>query len=278
LFIATAAAVCGRPARPSSRLDRGGSASPSGHSEAAMDREINTRMRRNEREHWWFRGRRAIIRAAIGRLRLPAAARIAEIGCGVGDNLGLLAEFGRVVGVEPDEESRRYAAAVTGCEVRPGLSPADIPLPEADCDLVAAFDVLKHVEDDHGAVAALARLARPGGRLLTTVPAGPWMWSRHDELHHHKRRYTMAGYRRLFRERGLEIALATHFNSLLYPVIAGTRAVKKALGGAGADEDAIPPAWANRTLEAVFASERVLIGRTPLPVGVSILLAARRPV
>ena len=114
----------------------------------------------------------------------------------------MLQRFGGVTAVEPDEASRAYAAERNGVRVEGGLLPDGLPFEPASFDLVCAFDVIEHVDQDQASVTALGQLLKPGGYIATTVPAQPWMWSRHDELHHHKRRYRMHGYRALFEAAG----------------------------------------------------------------------------
>ncbi|HUZ14088.1 MAG TPA: class I SAM-dependent methyltransferase [Caulobacteraceae bacterium] len=242
-----------------------------------MERQVYDRMRALEADHWWFSARREILSSQIGALPLPRGARILEAGCGPGGNLAMLAAFGEVVGLEPDAETRAYAAQRSGVRIEGGLLPADLPFEPETFDLVCAFDVIEHVDEDAAAVAALAALARPGGFLATTVPAQPWMWSRHDELHHHRRRYRMAPYRRLFQAAGLAVVKASHFNAALFPAIAAIRLAKLATGSSAADDDAAPAPRLNALLAAIFGAERFWLSRAALPFGVSILLIARKP-
>lgn len=242
-----------------------------------MERDVYDRMRALEQDHWWFAARRDILADQIARLRLPRGARILEVGCGAGGNLAMLGRFGTVCGVEPDDESRAYAAERSGADIRPGLLPDGLPDFGDGFDLVAAFDVVEHVDDDLGAVAALGRLLRPGGYLITTVPAHPWMWSRHDERHHHKRRYRSPAYRAMFDAAGLTVRRESYFNSLLFPPIAAVRGAKVLLGRADSEDDAMPPAPLNAVLRGLFAAEKALLRTVDLPFGVSILLIAQRP-
>ena len=242
-----------------------------------MERHIYDRMRALEQTHWWYAARRQILASEIGRLPLPAGARIVEIGCGAGGNLELLSRFGEVQGVEPDPESRAYAQTRSGLTIQGGLLPDGLPDLGEPFDLIAAFDVVEHVDDDKGAIATLARQLKPGGFLVTTVPAGAWMWSDHDTEHHHKRRYRLADYRALFEGVGLTVRRASHFNTLLFPLIAAVRLAKSLAGVRGGDEDAHPPALLNGVLRRLFAMEKHLLNATDLPVGVSILLIAQRP-
>jgi 2-polyprenyl-3-methyl-5-hydroxy-6-metoxy-1,4-benzoquinol methylase len=189
----------------------------------------------------------------------------------------MLRRFGEVSAVEPDETSRRYAAEATGLVVQPGYLPDGLPKFRESFDLVAALDLLEHVEDDGAAVAALAALVKPGGFILATVPACPWMWSDHDAQHHHKRRYRIEAFRRIFRAAGLHVRRASHFNTLLFPLIAAARITKAVCGGTGADDEVVPGRAINRLLTRVFASEQRILNAFDLPFGVSILLLAQRP-
>ena len=240
-----------------------------------MERAVYDRIRTLEQDHWWFAGRRAVLERALEGLALPAPARILEVGCGAGGNLQLLLPLGEVSALEPDDESRAYVADRYRMKVEGGLLPGGLPYPPESFDLVCCFDVIEHVDDDAGSVAALARLVKPGGAMLTTVPAYQWMWSRHDEAHHHKRRYALAAYRKLFEQAGLTVERASHFNTLLLPLAVAQRFAKKLLRIDSSD-DAMPPAWLNGLLTRVFAAERALLPLRP-PVGLSIILAARKP-
>jgi len=105
---------------------------------------------------------------------------------------------------------------------------------------------------------------------LLTVPATPWMWSAHDRAHHHHRRYTKAGLAKVAKAAGLKIELLSHFNSLLFPVAAAARLVGKLMGKTTSD-DQMPSAPVNAVLTQVFGLETNLVGRVPLPAGVSLV-------
>jgi len=240
-----------------------------------MDAATYRTMASVEDKHWWFRARRAIVADAISQLNLPKDALIAEIGCGTGGNLSMLAKFGTVTGVEPDDFARAHASEKSGIAVVHGLLPDGLPLEPHSFDLVVACDVVEHVDDDHGALQALARLTKPGGRVLITVPANSWLWSPHDERHHHKRRYAGGQLRACLEGAGLEVSRLSHFNTLLMPVVIARRVLAKLVGLASHD-DALPSQPVNAALEAVMTSEKNLMRLFPLPVGVS-LLAVSQP-
>lgn len=242
-----------------------------------MDRSTYDRMRLLQDNHWWFRGRRTILSGLIGELTLPHPAQVLEAGCGPGGNLTMLRRFGQVTGLEPDDASRAYASQRMGVRVEGGRLPHGLPFAPASFDLVCAFDVLEHVDDDAGAVAALGGLLKVGGYLATTVPAQPWMWGRHDTLHHHKRRYRLSGYRRLFDAAGLTTLKASYFNTLLFAPIAAVRLAKLALRSTSADDDSLPPEPINGLLAGLFGAELHWLKHATLPTGVSIVLIAQRP-
>lgn len=235
-----------------------------------MDRAVFDRMAAQEDVHWWFAARREILRAVIARLvPLPDRARLLEAGCGTGGNLAMLGAFGQVRAFELDAEARGIAAAKSGLAVAEGALPDAIPFAAERFDLIGLFDVLEHVEADEDALRALRGRLAPGGRIVLTVPAFPWLWSRHDERHHHFRRYTRGHLAAVADRAGLRLEHGFYFNTLLFPVAVAQRALKALLRIDQAD-DTLPPPALNAAMRSVFATERHLVGRLALPVGLSL--------
>jgi SAM-dependent methyltransferase len=241
-----------------------------------MERAAYDRMKVLETTHWWFLGRRKVLTRLLAGLDLPAKARILEAGCGVGGNIEMLTGFGSVEAMEPDEPSRAYVAARTGIMPVGGYLPHDLPFKPASFDAVCAFDVVEHVDDDRGAVAALSALVAPGGYLVVTVPAYQWMWSAHDKVHHHKRRYSRTQILDVVDGGGLEVVKASYFNATLFPLAAGVRLLKK-LTRSQSPDDAMPPAWLNGLFRSLFGGESAWLAGHSLPFGLSIVVIARRP-
>lgn len=240
-----------------------------------MDRAIYERMAQVDASHWWFVARRRIVSHFL-RTHLPrgdAPLRILEIGCGTGSNLTMLQAFGEVEAIEPDDGARRVALDRFDVAIGDGMLPDGLAVPDATYDLIVMLDVLEHVEDDTAALEQVRRKLKPGGRLLLTVPAMPWLWSSHDEAHHHFRRYTARTLVGALTAARYTIHHQSYFNTLLFPVVCAARLVGWLTGRTGGD-DAMPGALANRVLTAIFASERSIVPRRSLKFGVSMLAFA----
>lgn len=239
-----------------------------------MERVIYDRMAELDELHWWYRARREVLDALIRRaVQLPRGAHLLEVGCGTGHNLQMLARFGSVDGIEIDPEARSLAEKRLGRSIGAAPLPALTDVPRAHYDLVAALDVVEHIDDDCAALAALASCLKPGGSLLLTVPAHQWMWSAHDELNHHKRRYSKHQLRHLIEASPLQLKSIGYFNSFLFPLAIAGRMAGRISRKQGSD-DTLPPKPINHLLERCFAAERLLIGTVPLPPGLSLFAVA----
>lgn len=242
-----------------------------------MERIIFDRMAELDQTHWWYVARRKILAEVIRReIKPPKDARILEIGCGTGHNFAMLSEFGRVGGIELDDVARDLASQRLGHPVGDAALP-DLPgIDDGAFDLIALLDVLEHVEGDQAALRSIARKLRPGGRILLTVPANRWMWSAHDVAHHHHRRYNRDTLSDVVEQSGLEVLLFTHFNTILFPPAAAFRLLGKLTGRKEADDDQ-PAPLINRLFTHLFGLERHLVGRVPMPFGVSLLAVLAGP-
>lgn len=242
-----------------------------------MERAVFDRMAELDQDHWWFLARRRILKRLIERVvHPPKNAKILEIGCGTGHNLAMLKEFGSLEASELDRCARAVASKRLPRKVKEAKLPDLSMFKRNGYDLIALLDVLEHVPDDLASLRAIHMRLKPGGALLLTVPANPWMWSAHDAAHHHFRRYTKKQLEELFLRSGLEIQVLSYFNSLLFPFVAAARVVGKVTRKDSAD-DKLPSAAVNTVLDKVFGFEKHLIGRVPMPFGVSLVAVVRRP-
>ena len=231
-------------------------------------------MAAHDSTHWWYRARRDILSDYLSRFaNLPADARILEIGCGTGHNLPMLATFGAVDAIEIDPAARAIASQRLGRPVGAAPLPALPGVPRGHYHLVAVLDVVEHIEDDVAALRAMATCLAPGGKILIAVPAHQWMWSAHDEVNHHHRRYSKGTLRAAIAAAGLRPEKLGYFNSLLFPLAAGARLVGRMMGRDDSD-DSPPPLPVNTLFERIFRLERHMVGRVPMLPGVSIVTLA----
>jgi SAM-dependent methyltransferase len=242
-----------------------------------MDRDYELQTHQAEDRHWWYRGRRIVLERVIDELDLPAGARILDAGCGSGRNMIELARHGTVTGVELSAPSV-LKARERGCgEVIEG-SVLEMPFADDSFDLAVSLDVIEHLEDDLAALRELRRTVSPGGALLVTVPAYQWLWSGHDEINHHHRRYTRRSLQRVAEQAGWTQARTTYFNSLLLPVAILLRVLDRV--NTKTTESSldlwVPPEPVNRILEVPLRLEAAMIARGGrIPAGLSLLSVFR---
>lgn len=226
--------------------------------------------------HWWFVGRRTIIEQLIRRfVKLPKSSRILEAGCGYGGNLAMLGKFGDLDAFEYEDEARAHASKLSALPVKKGYLPDHLGFDNDRFELIAMLDVLEHVEDDAGSLRALSTRLTDDGSLLVTVPAIPWLWSEHDEVHHHKRRYTKAALQKLLKESGFELVSTGYFNTLLFPLALLQRMAARLLRIPHRVET-LPQRHVNSLLSRIFGMESHLVGRISAPVGLSLYAVARQ--
>jgi SAM-dependent methyltransferase len=242
-----------------------------------MDRDYEQQTHEVEDQHWWYRGRRTVLDGVIAGLGLPAGARILDAGCGSGRNMIELARHGPVTGIELSEPSVALARAREVGQVISG-SVLELPFAADSFDLAVSLDVIEHLEDDLRALRELRRTVAPGGALLLTVPAYQWLWSGHDVINHHHRRYTRRTLRDVAERAGWQQVRTTYFNSLLLPVAIMLRALDR-LNTKTTESSLdlwVPPQPLNWLLERPLAIEAALIQRGGrIPAGLSLLAVFR---
>ncbi len=251
-----------------------------------MRREEFERMYTVEDRLWWYLGLRehvlALLRPARAYGRDGAAPRILDAGCGTGGMAARLRPYGPVAGVD----LAPFAVAI--CRERRGLdrtavaSITELPFPDGAFDLAVSLDVISDAGtgNDARALAELARVLRPGGRLCLNLPAYRWLAGEHDLAVETKRRYTRAEVRALLVAAGLVPERLTYWNCALLPAVAAARALSRRRGRRAAEARSdidVPPAPINRLLLTLVRLERRLLRRFDLPAGSSLLCVARKP-
>ena len=235
-----------------------------------------------EGTHWYYAGKREVVRHWISRVAPPRADQLLlDCGAGTGRFAEDMTALCRVLVLDDHEESLRILRRRFRPEQILSLAGDRIPLPDRSLDYVTALDVLEHVPDDAAVVQGFARLLKPGGIAVVTVPASMALWSDWDQSLHHFRRYHRAGLRALFPAGDWEIVHANYTNVLVYPVVWIVRKFRsmraRREGGQEATirtEDRTPPSLLNSLLRAQFVW--LAKWRLPFPLGVSLVLVARR--
>lgn len=229
-----------------------------------------------EDRYWWYRGVRTLIKAWLDRYA-PRDARILDGGCGTGANLELLQQYGAAIGVDISDQ------AIDFCRAR-GIKRAfiaslnELSFPNDFFDLAISFEVICNIADDQTTFAEIARVLKPGGRLIVQVPAYQWLWSMHDVAVGHQRRYSARDLRVKLARAGMTIERLTHANALMFPAIAAERLLRRVFGeGKTIRSDLAPlPRVVNAILSALYAAEMRFVARTDVPFGVSLLALARK--
>jgi SAM-dependent methyltransferase len=218
-----------------------------------------------EDRHWWYRERRNLLAKAVAGLTPGVAV---DIGAAGGGNTRVLRGLGwRAAAIEYGHDGATVCAERGIPVLRADAT--RLPLAPGSVDLVVAFDVLEHIEDDKAAVAGILEALRPGGTFLVAVPADPGLWSAHDDAVGHVRRYTRQTLTDLLASAGFTLESTRSWNVLLRPAVALKRRQSD-----GSDLMELP-GWLNRALYGVVVAERYLpVGSLP---GVSLLVRARRP-
>lgn len=234
--------------------------------------------------HFWFVARNRILDDVL-RKRFTAPAKVLEIGCGTGFVLsGIRAAFPQASLSASDvyTEGLGYAARRVPDAFLFQMDARHIPFRE-EFDLIGAFDVLEHIEDDEAVLAQLFQACKGGGGVALTVPQHHWLWSRMDDFAHHKRRYTRNDLVGKLERAGFMVEYTTSFISLLLPLMLAARLWRKPAGTEMQDQmDAAGlniGRLANAAMGAVMVIERGLIRLgLRLPFGGSLLVIAKKPV
>lgn len=251
-----------------------------------MDLTYEAKYHQLEEQHWWFASRRDAVYDLVNGLQLPATAAILEIGCSGGPLMQRLraAGFDDLTGIDVSAPAIELAHArgVPGVSVMDG---ATLEFADARFDVVIASDVLEHIEDEAKALREWVRVLKPGGQLLVFVPAHAYLWSEHDVVNHHFRRYSRRSLVRALGGAGMRIERSSFWNAAMYLPTALLRLGRRLVSGPVSPE--IKPGAtgdlhhfagpANRLLLQWVKGENRLLRHFNLPLGVSVFALAKKP-
>jgi SAM-dependent methyltransferase len=246
-----------------------------------MNPEEYDKLDRLDRVHWFYRGKRAIVRHWIARLlTLRPDDLLIDAGMGTGTWLVEMSACCRVMGLDDHDESLAVAGprlrAVGGDYRKTTLERVD--LPDGCAAVVTLLDVLEHLDDDAAALREMIRLTRPGGLIIITVPALRWLWSDWDVAMHHRRRYHRDELLALIRRPGVEVLRCVYTNTALLAPIGLVRLWRKLRPprpGARRLEDTVPGPVLNALLYQSLTAPACWAWFRP-PLGVSLLAVLRR--
>jgi 2-polyprenyl-3-methyl-5-hydroxy-6-metoxy-1,4-benzoquinol methylase len=233
--------------------------------------------------HWWCVARRRILLRLLDRQlanwqSANGQRKVLDFGCGSGALVAHLSRYGQAEGADVDEEAVDFCHQRGLDSVRLVQAVSETYAPQS-FDLVTALDVLEHVDDDSGLLRDLYTVLRPGGWLLVSVPAYQFLWGRQDEVSLHRRRYIAGDLLDRIQHVGFSIQRSSYFNTLLFPMIAGVRVLRRFFPDSGeikSDFTMSKPGLVNNVLARIFSLEAGILDWCDLPFGASIAVLARK--
>ena len=232
-----------------------------------------------EGSHWWFVGRRKILESFLEPIVEKLGGRstelhILDVGCGTGANVEMLSQYGQAEGVDVSDDALEFCKQ-KGLKVQKGLAES-LPYEDEAFDLTTALDVVEHLDDDIAGLEEMFRVTRKGGYSLVFVPAFMWLWGVQDDISNHRIRYTKRQIVDRLEKAGYSVERATYANWTFFtPILAG-RTIMKLTGIKPESENNITISGLNGILGKVFGSERFWLRHLNFPLGVSIVVVARR--
>ena len=234
-------------------------------------------MFRIEQSHWWYTGRRKILAnfvEDICRRVTDRRPRILDVGCGTGANLLMLSEYGDAEGVDISKDALAFCRERGLDKVKLGAG-EKLPYDDGTFDLVTAFDVVEHMDDDLAGLSEMRRVLRPGGRVLLFVPTFMFLWGVQDDVSNHRRRYRLPELQRVLVQAGFEIERSTYANITFFLPILFVRKLMRVMGIKAETENNINVTALNGVLGRVLGAESAILKYVNIPFGVSGLCVAR---
>lgn len=246
-----------------------------------MNKEYVLQYAELERKNWWFRVRKKIIAGTIKRYctSMPGNASILNVGAAAGASSQWLSQFGKVTSIENDKDFVSFLKEAKENVYESGAE--QMPFADNKFDLVCAFDVIEHIDEDGKAMEEMLRVCSPGNFIVVTVPAFQSLWSSHDIVNHHKRRYTKRTLLELTKNMNCEVRYVSYFNSLLFLPVWLFRKLKNIFSNSSKEAVADFTYTANSgftsfILEKIFSVEIFLLRFLRFPFGVSLLLVLQK--
>lgn len=228
-----------------------------------------------EKHHWWWEGRREILRQELSTRK---KIRLLDIGCGTGETMSFIKRYSKnidVVGVDNSQVAVNFATKRGHKVLR--VDALKLPFPDETFDAVLMLDVIEHIKDDHAFLAEATRVLKRGGKVIITAPALQFIWSKHDTGQGHQRRYTRTMMKDLAASEGLKVTRLSYFNFFLSPAIITVRLLSRLpifshLGEYDSDLNfkVAQKSLINSLLKTIFVFEIKLMQYVNYPIGISV--------
>ncbi len=241
-----------------------------------MEKEAYEFIKNTQYSHWWFKGRKKIIESVFNRfLKKNKKYNILEIGAGYGAQINLLNKYKNIIDViEPYEDAINFLKNLGINNIYPFIFPEKFP--DKKYDMIVLFDVLEHIKEDKKALKIIYnRLLKNNGILFLTVPAYMWLFSYHDEIHKHYRRYTKKELYNLLSEIGFKNIYISYYSTILFPLAVSSRMIIKLLNLKKTDLTETHN-FLNKILEIPYYIEAKIISKFSLPFGLNIIVKAEK--
>ena len=232
-----------------------------------------------EEKHWWWQARRFFVSNELNKIFLKSknkSKHLIDIGCGAGFTIKSLKDKFKCIGIEPDKHFIRFAHKNTGVPIKKGFLPNGLPKLRNKADIVLLLDVLEHVKEDKKSLKKISSLMLPGGYLILNVPAMRWMWSVHDEINDHKKRYERKDLQKVIVQSGFEIVKLRYWGVLLLPLAYFIE--RKLFNKNNKDEYSVhtPSPLINKLVKWYCIFEYKLTEHIPLPFGLSLFAVLKK--
>ncbi|MBU0650499.1 class I SAM-dependent methyltransferase [bacterium] len=243
-----------------------------------MQKNLYKELYELENEHWWFIAKRKIISSIVEKyLAGKKHNKILDLGCGAGLMLNEVGKFGKVYGADCSDEAIEFCKLESNAEVRKGCLPDEIPFPDNYFDVVLLLDVLEHIDNDFESLKTVRNLLTEDGFVVLTVPAFEFLWSNHDKIHGHKRRYNINTLKLKLEQAGFKVEKISYYDFLLFFPIAFIRLLDKYFR-ISLYERRVPNKFFNFLFMRIFSSERFILKHAKMLFGISIIAVVRKKI
>ena len=248
-----------------------------------MQEYLYQKMYEVETTHWWFQAKKDILIQLIKNKIIPQLSKseinIADIGCGAGLLLDSLSKFGNVTGIDYSNNAIEFCKnSFSGELIQADCGDTNLNI-NKKFDLIIATDLIEHIKDDRIAINNIYNLLNDNGYAIITVPAFQFLWSQHDVINMHYRRYSFKNLYEAIKTAPFNICYLSYYNFFLFLPALMVRITKKILNFDKNSnlEFSTPPDLINKSFYKLFYSEaRFIIKRKKFPFGLSLIAIIKK--